>query len=363
MLKQLDMAVLGGHFMNDPEINKYEKLINELMESYNPSLISDCYIEYNNINKDIIYSYAETRSRTIESALETISNEALTSIGYGLKPENLDTIERALNSARQYYNNDSLPINVEVLDGNVVAPNKYLSGNSYLDNVIGVDGFEEGRSYIFASRAKGGKSLFLQNLAQMFPLNTTEKVLYLSLENSEFDIINRKRKMQNRGGIYKSYDVLYNPKIDIETIREFAKQYKIIIVDYLARINPPKNLEKEGNYIVYGWLADQLHYIAEETKSIIITACQLNRSALSVFKNITDKSEWTDAFIEIDQDSLSDSMGIVRNSDSVSVVWFKDYEFHIHNIASRVQTNYEYIYCDTFNNNTIEMTKKGGIYA
>ena len=366
MLKQLDLAILGGHFINDEKINYYSKLLQELLESYTPDLLSDCYIEYNNVDKSILYSYTEQRSKTLENALEIISNEAITSLGSGLKEENLNNIEKALNDAKSFYKPAIIPISVSELEKKVKAPNKIISGNPYLDNVIGIDGFEEGRSYIFASRAKGGKSLFLQNLAQMFALNTTESILYLSLENSEYDIVDRKRKMQNRQSIYKDYDVVYNPKANIEYISELAKKNKIIIVDYLARINPPKELEKEGNYIVYGWLADQLHYIAEENKCIIITASQLNRSALSTFKDIkdkTNKSEWTDAFMEIDQDSLSDSMGIVRNSDSISIVWFKDNEFHIHNVASRIQTKYEYVFCDTYNHNTIEITKMGGVYA
>ena len=362
MLNTLDQAILGGHFMNDSEINKYPKLVTELLEFYTPELLADCYIEYNQIDKNILYSYTEQRSRTLESALEVISNETINSLGYGLKSESLDKIESALNEVKSFYKPAVTPLSISELEKRVKAPNKVASGNPYLDNVIGIDGFEEGRSYIFASRAKGGKSLFLQNLAQMFALNTNDEILYLSLENSEYEIVDRKKKMQNRTN-YKDYNVIYNPKANIEYITELAKKYKIIIIDYLARITPPKELEKEGNYIVYGWLADQLHYIAEENKAIIITACQLNRSAIAPFKGVKDKNEWTDAFMEIDQDSLSDSMGIVRNSDSVSIVWFKDYEFHVHNVASRIQTKYEYIYCDTFNNNTIEIVKKGGIYV
>ena len=38
MLKDLDRAILGGHFMNDSEINKYPKLVAELLEFYTPEI-------------------------------------------------------------------------------------------------------------------------------------------------------------------------------------------------------------------------------------------------------------------------------------------------------------------------------------
>ena len=93
MLNTLDQAILGGHFMNDSEINKYPKLVTELLEFYTPELLADCYIEYNQIDKNILYSYTEQRSRTLESALEVISNETINSLGYGLKSESLDKID------------------------------------------------------------------------------------------------------------------------------------------------------------------------------------------------------------------------------------------------------------------------------
>ena len=75
MLKQLDLAILGGHFINDERINYYSKLIQELLESYTPDLLSDCYIEYNNVDKSILYSYTEQRSKTLENALEELGGK------------------------------------------------------------------------------------------------------------------------------------------------------------------------------------------------------------------------------------------------------------------------------------------------
>ena len=96
MLKDLDLAVLGGHFMNDPEINKYQKLVDELLKQYTSDLLSDCYISYNNIERRIIYNYAELRSKTQENALEKISNASIDAMGCGLSTNNLNIIKDAV---------------------------------------------------------------------------------------------------------------------------------------------------------------------------------------------------------------------------------------------------------------------------
>lgn len=363
MLNEIDLAVLGGHFMNDANINQHTALVSELLESYRPDILSDCLIGYDEIDKKFLYEYIRNRVKTVEKALEEINNQSINSLGYGLTEEKLDKINNALNEVNQYYNRNIKIISIDDLINEIHLKKVIPSRNPFLNQTIGTDGFEKGRSYVFASQAKGGKSLFLQNLAQNFD---NQKVLYISLENDLCDIYSRSLQMRNSLTVkYNTYDIIYNPQITLEDIKTYCKTYDVVIIDYLARIIPPKELEKESLYTIYGDIADKLHYIANETDTVIITACQLNRSALSVFKGeINSQKDWEEAFLSIDQDSLSDSMGIVRNSDSVSTIWFKNGSYIVHNIASRVSTKEEACECFIFidyknKKETIEMTNKG----
>lgn len=367
MLRTLDRAILGGHFMNDSEINKYPKLVSELLDFYTPELLGDCYADYNELDKNILYSYAEQRSRTLESALEVISNETINSLGYGLKSESLDKINVALDEINEYYKPVLIPKTIEEIELNDKQPTVFSSGCDFIDNVIGINGFETKRSYIFASKAKGKKSIFLQNLALLLKnANPAASVLYLSLENNEHDILIRHKAMLPTviPANFVSPHYLYSGKCTLEDISNLSKKYKILIVDYLARITPPKELEREENYKVFGELADRLHYIAEENDCVIITAAQLNRSSLQSFKK--DTTNFEECFLEIDQDNLADSMGILRNSDSVSIIWPHDNKIYLHNIATRIITDKNASYIDfikkTDGSFKLALSKKSGAF-
>lgn len=221
------------------------------------------------------------------------------------------------------------------------------SGIYWLNRIVGHNGFQKGREYVFCSRAKGGKSVVLQNIAHWIScVNPTYKVIYISLENNVYDFQQREKSINQSQGPnspYKaaSYDFCYEPKLTISKIKAISKDYDIIIVDYLARIIPEKDYK--NTYEMYGDYADELHYLAADNNKIVITAAQLSRAALSVYKN--KEQTFVQNFLDIDQDCIADSMSIIRNADCVitTTVYFDNdnktkYQL-FNNIACRFMTD------------------------
>lgn len=340
MLRQEQMAILGGFLTGDEVITsgRYDTYLKDLMAEFDPFLRAEAISEYNSSLRPELYHSLELLYTTSEKALENINKVVINSYAKGgITTDEIESIRTNAEELDTYrINKSNAPISLDDVINNDVNPILYSTNCPYIDSVIGVDGFEEGRLYVLASKAKGGKSIWLQNLANYLKSsNPNTSILYLSLENSYHDIASRAKLMATK---QSNYDVLYNHKITINDIDNLAKNYKIIILDYLGRITPDKSQEKDSLYQIYGDFTDKLHFIADKHKSVIITACQLNRSAISVFK---DNDDFVESFLKIDQDSLSDSMGIIRNADSVSVIWLHENSFYIHNVASRIQTIHE----------------------
>jgi KaiC/GvpD/RAD55 family RecA-like ATPase len=192
---------------------------------------------------------------------------------------------------------------------------KYFSGGSQtstgwqqLDDLL-FGGFSKGELQIFAGGSGSGKSLVMMNIA----LNWLEKGLngiYFSLELSEelaglrtvamlTDMSTRdirknptdaalKTKMlgRNRG----KYQIKYFPaQSSVNDLRAFIKEYEtqtnvkvdFVMVDYLdlvmpsgTKVNPAETFIKDKH------VSEELRNLAKEMNVLMITASQLNRSAV-----------------------------------------------------------------------------------
>ena len=61
---------------------------------------------------------------------------------------------------------------------------------------------------------------------------------------------------------------LYDPKLKVDDIRQISKNYDIIIIDYLGRLND--STEYKTTYEALGAITDKLHYIASENNKLVI---------------------------------------------------------------------------------------------
>jgi archaellum biogenesis ATPase FlaH len=171
-------------------------------------------------------------------------------------------------------------------------------------------GFNRGELEIFAAPSGGGKSVFLQNLAvnaAMQGLNT----IYITLELAENlvgkridsmitgtasdsiykDIENVDLKVRAFHKKYKgSLQILYAPSgsssNDLKaSLREYQIQtgriLDVICVDYLDLCSPnDKRVSPSDLFVKDKYVSEELRNIAKETNTVMITASQLNRSAV-----------------------------------------------------------------------------------
>ena len=193
-------------------------------------------------------------------------------------------------------------------------------------------GFKRGELDIFCAGSGGGKSLFLANLAVNFATAGLNCV-YFTFELSEelvgmridsmitgtaskdvfrnLDDIELKVRMLGKksGGIRIKY--LPSGK-NCNDLRSFLKEYQvktnqkpdIILVDYLDLMMPlsikvsPSDLFVKDKYV-----SEELRNLAMETQTVVVTASQLNRSAVEE--------------IEFDHSHISGGLSKIQTADNV----------------------------------------------
>ncbi len=193
-------------------------------------------------------------------------------------------------------------------------------------------GFKRGELNIWCAGSGGGKSLFLANLGVNFALQNLN-VIYFTFELSEelvgmridsmitgipskdifksLDDVEMKVKLTGKraGGIQIKY--LPSGK-NCNDLRAYLKEYQvqtgkkpdIILVDYLDLMMPlsvkvsPSDLFVKDKYV-----SEELRNLAMETQAVVVTASQLNRSAVEE--------------IEFDHSHISGGLSKIQTADNV----------------------------------------------
>jgi archaellum biogenesis ATPase FlaH len=193
-------------------------------------------------------------------------------------------------------------------------------------------GFKRGELNIFCAGSGGGKSLFLANLGVNFSLAGLN-VVYFTFELSEglvgmrvdsmltgiaskdifknLDDVELKVKLTGKraGGMQIKY--LPSGK-NCNDLRSYLKEYQvktgkkpdIILVDYLDLMMPlsvkvsPSDLFVKDKYV-----SEELRNFAMETQAVVVTAAQLNRSAVEE--------------IEFDHSHISGGLSKIQTADNV----------------------------------------------
>lgn len=193
-------------------------------------------------------------------------------------------------------------------------------------------GFKRGELDIWCAGSGGGKSLFLANLGVNFAMAGLN-VIYFTFELSEelvgmridsmvtgiatrdvfknLDDIEMKVRLLGKraGGI----QIKYMPSgKNCNDLRSFLKEYQvktgqkpdILLVDYLDLMMPlsvkvsPSDLFVKDKYV-----SEELRNLAMETQTVIVTAAQLNRSAVEE--------------IEFDHSHISGGLSKIQTADNV----------------------------------------------
>ena len=193
-------------------------------------------------------------------------------------------------------------------------------------------GFNRGELNIWCAAAGGGKSLFLANLGCNWALAGLN-VLYLTFELSEALVAMRMDSMLTNiptREIFKNLDdvelkvkmvgkqagsvqVKYMPSgKNCNDLRAYLKEYQvkkgfkpdILLIDYLDLMMPmsvkvsPSDLFVKDKYV-----SEELRNLAMETQAIVVTASQLNRSAVEE--------------IEFDHSHISGGLSKIQTADNV----------------------------------------------
>ena len=193
-------------------------------------------------------------------------------------------------------------------------------------------GFNKGELNIFAGGSGSGKSLFMQNISVNWVLQGLNGI-YLTLELSEeltsmridsmltnvaskeifkeIDNVEMKLKMLQRKAGH--LQIKYMPaQSNVNDIRAYLKEFQIktgrkldfIMIDYLDLLMPvsakvsPSDLFVKDKYV-----AEEVRNLAKELKMLLVTASQLNRSAVEE--------------IEFDHSHISGGISKINTADNL----------------------------------------------
>jgi archaellum biogenesis ATPase FlaH len=193
-------------------------------------------------------------------------------------------------------------------------------------------GFKRGELNIWCAGSGGGKSLFLANMGVNFALAGLN-VVYFTFELSEelvgmrvdsmltgiatrdifknLDDVEMKVKIQGKkaGGI----QIKYMPSgKNCNDLRSYLKEYQvktgrhpdILLVDYLDLMMPLSvKVSPSDLYVKDKYVSEELRNLAMESQCVVVTAAQLNRSAVEE--------------IEFDHSHISGGLSKIQTADNV----------------------------------------------
>ncbi len=232
------------------------------------------------------------------------------------------------------------------------------TGVKMLNHILG-GGFQPGRVYCCLAPMKNWKSGFLLNCALwakdseyncLKPKDPNKRpvILYITLENTLRETTERifshcmgnnfkmwEHTPQENVMILKNcrlfnsddkseprLDIMYKPNksitvADIDNIMDAyeknGEEVVFLSVDYIKRIRPA--VISKDLRIDLGGIADDFHVLAVKRDIPIVTAMQINRSAISTIEQATSIEGKLDAFTRIGVSNVGESIDIPQNVD------------------------------------------------
>ena len=193
-------------------------------------------------------------------------------------------------------------------------------------------GFNKGELNIFAGGSGTGKSLFLQNLALNWSIEKLN-VVYITLELSE-ELVAMRLDSMNTGmsskALFKNMEdvdlkvrmlakgsgalqIVYLPSgVTVSQLKSYLKEYEIqsglqpqaVIIDYLDLMMPnDRRVSPSDLFVKDKYVAEELRNLAVELDTLLVTASQLNRTAVEE--------------IEFDHSHIAGGLSKVQTADNV----------------------------------------------
>ena len=193
-------------------------------------------------------------------------------------------------------------------------------------------GFNKGELNIFAGGSGAGKSLFLQNLALNWSIEKLN-VVYITLELSE-ELVAMRLDSMNTGmsskALFKNMEdvdlkvrmlakgagalqIVYLPSgVTVSQLKSYLKEYEIqsglqpqaVIIDYLDLMMPnDRRVSPSDLFVKDKYVAEELRNLAVELDTLLVTASQLNRTAVEE--------------IEFDHSHIAGGLSKVQTADNV----------------------------------------------
>lgn len=302
----------------DPEFRKVVKFLQAYYEEYNaiPDVAqieaeTDVDIKTRQITKDQFeYCCAEVETFCRRSAIK----DAIINAPELLDKDDYGTLETSIKNAITVSLNKDMGVDF-FLDAkaaltrliSVGAP--ISTGWKEVDEVL-FGGVARRQLVLFSAGSGGGKSVTMQNLGLNF-VQQGLNVLYLSLELSEELLTERMTYMLSGIGRmdlgermdeavyavsawdneYKAGKMIFKQMpsgINCNKIRSYLKEYELkfghtpdaIILDYLDLMSPTDKVSADNVFEKDKRVAEELRNVAFEYNLIMVTASQLNRSAV-----------------------------------------------------------------------------------
>lgn len=204
------------------------------------------------------------------------------------------------------------------------------TGWASLDHML-YGGMNRGELSIFCAQSGGGKSLFLANIGLNWAIAGLN-VMYITLELAEELVAMRMDSMLTgveSKNIFKSIDeVEYKVKTigksagsiqikyvpsgkNCNDLRSYMKEYEIkkgkkidiLLVDYLDLMHPIAKISAENLFIKDKYVSEELRNLAKEKNCVLVTAAQLNRTAIDE--------------IEFNHSHISGGLSKIQTADNV----------------------------------------------
>src|SRR5574344_157507 len=377
IIKKMVGSILENNIINKQALlntidisGKYEQQCTDILNNLFNEKISDKEAE--NIDKKISlllkFSVVENKADKLISHINSIKSESyddleqevdmveteITSIGKDFREYN-EAIETANNTVA-LNSSEFLGKLGRVLDKEKNPSSRIRTGLKLFNDILG-GGFQNGRVYCCLAPMKNWKSGLLLNTciwARKYNVlkakDQTKKpiILYITLENSTHETIMRmlsycegnnykakdftvqeNMKILETNGLFSmsndseaGLELMYKPNKSItvadidQIIDDYDKQGKEVVflaVDYIKRLRP--SIITKDLRIDLGGIADDLHVLAVEKDIPIVTAMQLNRSAISEIDNAETFEQKLSAFNKVGTSNVGESIDIPQNVD------------------------------------------------
>lgn len=373
LMQGLKRELAVRYVFNNTETRYHDIIRREILDSIEPDSLGKKEIEFINgmifaqLNTSFMHKYRIGLQKIIEDIETNIiykKTEQLVPFFQTLLSD-LMKAERRSKQENRFNLSDPALWDAVLQDSidKLLSTDQFLVTGIHMLNALLNGGFENGRVYNFIGATGGFKSGLLLNIMKWFKMYNKQPVknkkrrtiLFISQENNIHETIQRIfnifasvdhiknytvseiKEMLKQGGFsicsdeedidiefrYYGNEDLSVPDIKgiVQELENDGKEVIAIIQDYVERLRPPhRNVDRRVQLFD---ITNQLHDLAVELHIPIVTASQLNRTAIAMIEEATSGGK-SDIGKNLGQSHVSESFGMLKNID-VNIIMIVEY--------------------------------------